>query len=151
MKKQRTKFQKYNDLYDAFKCAQQGIPLKRSRAKDGSISTRPIVEVEPVPEREVLIRCLAWLKKRRILCWRHDCGTFKNERGKWGTYGMKYAGDIIGLLPDGCHFEIETKSGKGGRLSEGQQKRMRDIIQRNGVYLVIHGVDELEYHFGRYV
>ncbi|GAG94425.1 unnamed protein product, partial [marine sediment metagenome] len=94
MKKQ-TKAQKCNDLYDAFKCMQQNVPLKRSRAKDGSISTRPVIEVEPLPEKDVLLQCLTWLRIKGLLCWRHDCGTFQNIHGTWGTYGMKGGGDII--------------------------------------------------------
>jgi len=61
------------------------------------------------------------------------------------VYGIKHAGDIIGILPNGVHFEIETKRGKGGKLSKGQQERMADVRATGGVYLVVHGVNELEF------
>ena len=150
MKKQ-TKKQKCSDLYDAFKCMRQGIPITRSRNKDGSISTCPVVEVMPLKEKEVLAQCITWFRIKDILCWRHDCGTFQNIRGDWGTYGMKGGGDIIGLLRNGRHFEVEVKKGKGGRLSEKQQERMRDVLRSNGLFFVVHGIQELKYFFERYI
>lgn len=64
------------------------------------------------------------------------------------SYGIRGAGDIIGELQNGMHFEIECKRGSGGRLSLEQQKRMRDVSQiREGYYFVVHGVEELEYYF----
>ena len=146
MKKQ-TKQQKCSELYDAYAAIRAGKPVKRHGAKDGSIPTHPVVPVDNLPEREVVKQCMAWLKKHHIFCNRHDAGSFQNFEGTWGTYGMKGAGDIIGLTRHGIHFEIECKAGKGGRLSLGQQKRMRDIEANHGIYLVIHGVEELEYIF----
>ncbi len=145
--KKRTKAQKLADCYDAFKCIKEGKPVKRQGAKDGSIATHSVVPVAYFIESIVLSHCLLWLKKHNILCNRHDAGTFQNTRGQWGTYGIKGAGDIIGLLPTGQHFEIEVKRGSGGRLSLGQQKRMRQIRENNGIYFVVHGVQEMEYYF----
>ena len=67
------------------------------------------------------------------------------------SYGIKDGGDIQGLLSNGIHFEIECKRGKGGRLSKGQQKRMREIQESNGLYFVVHGVPELEYYMGEVI
>lgn len=145
--KKRTKRQKFADFFDAFKAIRENKKVKRSQAKDGSIATHPIVPVGLYTEASVLRFCLEWLKHRHIFCNRHDTGTFQNIRGEWGTYGIRGAGDIIGLLPTGQHFEIEIKRGKGGRLSESQQKRMRNIQANNGLYFVVHGVEELEYYF----
>ena len=103
-------------------------------------------------EHEVLADCLSWLKKHHVFCNRHDAGSFQNERGQWGTYGIKNAGDIIGILrPNGRHLEIETKRGSGGKLSEGQQKRMKDVREFGGLYFVIHGVEELEHFMGEWI
>ena len=99
----------------------------------------------------MLAECLSWLRKNRITCWRHDAGTFQNVRGQWGTYGMKNAGDIIGLLRNGVHFEIETKHSNGGRLFSGQQKRMQDLKETNGLYFVVHGVAELRHFIEEYL
>lgn len=145
--KKRTRKQLYGDIADAVKCIREGKKVKRSKAKDGSISTHPVVPVSDLPEKEVLVECLRWLRLHRIFHNRHDCGSGDILGYGYAQYGIKSAGDIIGLLPTGQHFEIECKRGKGGRLSEGQQKRMRDIRKNNGLYFVVHGVEELEYYF----
>jgi len=151
MKKQ-TKLQKYNDLANAIGQIRRGDKVKRIGAKDGSIRTHAVVPVNPkLLEHEVLKDCLAWLRKHHMFCNRHDCGTFQNQFGQWGTYGIKGAGDIIGILKDGLHFEIECKRGSGGQLSAGQQKRMKDVRDHSGLYFVVHGVEELEHYMGEWV
>jgi len=144
--KRRTKDQKLKDYYDAFKCIREDRKVKREGTKDGSIATHPVVEVFNHPEKVVLASCLTWLYARNIFCNRHDAGSFQNQHGQWGTYGIKGSGDIIGLLKTGQHFEIECKRGSGGRLSAKQQKRMQQIRENNGLYFVVHGVEELEYY-----
>lgn len=146
MKKQ-TRKQKIGDLFTAFKCIKEGKPVKRDGAKDGSIPTHPVIVVPEYPESEVLGICLDWLRKHRILCNRNNVGAGEMGTSGYYSYGIRGAGDIIGLLPNGIHFEVECKHGKGGRLSQQQQKRMRGIRKNSGVYLVIHGVAELEYFF----
>ncbi|KKN77462.1 hypothetical protein LCGC14_0360210 [marine sediment metagenome] len=146
--KKRSRKKIYEDYSDAIKAMRDGQPVKRQGAKDGSIPTQPIVPVPNLLESVVLKQCLVWLKAHGIFASRHDSGSFQNDRGQWGTYGIKNAGDIVGLFATGQHFEIEVKRGSGGRLSEGQQKRMQDIRNRNGMYLVIHGIPELEHYLG---
>jgi len=145
--KKQTVAQKKRDLFDVYKCIKEGRTVKRSIAKDGSIPTHPVVEVtRDLLESAVLKGCLACLKTRCIMANRHDAGTFQNERGQWGTYGIKGAGDIIGILPGGRHFEVEVKKSDGGRLSADQQKRMAKVRETNGVYFVVHGIKELEFY-----
>lgn len=146
MTKPRTKLEKCLDYYDAFKCVQEDKPVKRSGAKDGSKATHSVVSVPDLPEQEVLRACLQWLRTHHIFHNRHDVGAGDFGYG-YATYGIKGAGDIIGVLPNGTHFEIEVKRGKGGRLSKGQQKRMRDIRANKGLYFVVHGVEELQHYF----
>lgn len=149
--KRQTKLQKCNDLANAIGQIRRGEPVKRIGAKDGSIRTHPVVHIDyPGLEKRVLGDCLYWLKKHHILHNRHDAGSFQNEFGQWATYGIKGAGDIIGLNKSGIHFELECKRGKGGRLSVGQQKRMQIIRENNGIYLVIHDLQELEYYNDTY-
>ncbi len=151
MKKQ-TKAQKFNDLANAYQQMRRGEPVKRIGTKDGSIRTHSVVPIaNPQPERIVLIQCLLWLKKHHVFCNRHDSGSFQNNRGQWGTYGIKGAGDIIGIIGSGKHFEIETKRGSGGTLSVGQQKRMKDVRDHGGLYFVVHGVEEIEFYMGERV
>ncbi|KKN71254.1 hypothetical protein LCGC14_0422970 [marine sediment metagenome] len=152
--KRRTKALQYADIADAVKCINEGKKVKRSTYKDGSIPTKSVVPVRcPYPEKDVVHDCLVWLHRHHIMCNRHDAASFQNDRGQWGVYGIKGAGDIIGIVGDyGTHFEIECKAGKGGRLSPGQQKRKHDVTYAGGIYLIIHGVEELEYHyFGDFV
>lgn len=146
MVKHRTKTDKIKDQYDAFKCIRDGKPVKRFGAKDGSIQTKPVVPVPDLPEKEVLVECLRWLRLHHVFHNRHDVGAGDFGYG-YATYGIKGAGDIIGILSNGVHFEIECKKGKGGRLSKGQQKRLENIRKNNGIYLVVHGLSELEYYF----
>ncbi len=151
MPKKRTNKQKYGDYADAIKAINEGRPVKRQGTKDGSIATHPVVDVPDLPEREVLKDCLEWLKRKGIFCNRHDAATLQNDRGQWGAYGIKGAGDIIGMLrPSGRHFEIECKKGKGGRLSLEQQKRKLDVMKNNGIYIVAHGQEELEHYMRGY-
>ena len=154
MTKRQTRAQKYNDLANTIGQIRRGEPVKRIGAKDGSIRTHPVVPVNPNKfEHMVLADCLAWLKKHRVFCNRHDAGTFKNERGQWGTYGIIGSGDIHGSLRHhhGKHFEIETKRGSGGQLSMGQQKRMKNARENNALYFVVHGLEELEHYMGEWV
>lgn len=146
--KHRTKAQQYADLADAVICINKGVKVKRSTYKDGSIPTKPVVPVDPKPEKEVIKDCIDWLRRHRIMCNRHDAASFQNDRGQWGVYGIKSAGDIIGIVPpDGQHLEVECKTGRGGRLGLLQQKRRSDVTRAGGAYFVIHGIEELEHYF----
>lgn len=140
-----TKKQKFDNYYEAYHHMKHGTRPTR-KAKDGSIPTHPVVPVRcPYPEKDVLHDCLVWLRRHRTFCDRHDCGAGNISGAGYATYGIKDSGDIHGILPSGVHFEIECKRGKGGRQSAGQQKRMADVYATNGVYLVCHGVAELEF------
>ena len=140
-----TKKQKLDNCYEAYHHAKHGTRPTR-KARDGSIPTHPVVSVSPHKfEHMVLADCMKWLKSHRIFHDRHDCGGGNVSGAGYTIYGIKYSGDIHGILPNGIHFEIETKRGNGGRQSAGQQKRMADVRATNGVYLVVHGVLELEF------
>lgn len=150
MAKKQTKAQKFNDLANAFHQIRAGEPVKRIGAKDGSISTHPVVPCPDLPEHQVKIDCISWLRKHHIMCNGHGCGSgVLGNEGGYATYGIPNSGDIHGMLRncDGRHFELECKCGNGGRWSAGQQKRCRQVTENNGLYLVIHGVPELEYYF----
>ena len=156
MKRRQTKLQKFNDLANAIGQMRRGEPVKRIGTKDGSIRTHSVVPVDSKKlEHEVLADCLSWLKKHHVFCQRHDAGTFQNDRGQWGTYGILNSGDIHGILKRhphcGRHFEIETKRGSGGTLSVGQQKRMKQVHDNGGMYFVCHGVEELEHFMQEYI
>lgn len=129
------------EAYQTYMAEKTGTKPKRG-AKDGSISMHPVVPCPDLPEREVLKQCLKWLRARRVFCDRHDCGSGPGH----ARYGIKGGGDIIGILHDGRHFEIECKRGKGGRLSAEQRRRMLAVRKAGGAYVVVHGLPELEYY-----
>jgi hypothetical protein len=140
----RSKKQKLADAHLVYTAAKQGTRPKRG-AKDGSIPTHPVV---PCPDLSELGKggvqdlCYKWLKARRIMC---DCHACSRKGGV--LYGIKDSGDIHGILPDGRHFELECKRGRGGRLKKGQQERMVDVRHTAGLYFVVHGIPELEHYF----
>ncbi len=122
--------------------------MKRTGAKDGSVPVQTKCYVNPdKTENEVLKDCLEYLKQKHVFHNRHDVGSANIAGAGFAVYGIKDAGDIIGILADGTHFEIETKRGKGGRWSEGQQKRCNKILETNGVYLLVSGVEELKRYY----
>ena len=150
--KRRTRKQQYADLAVTIGQIRRGEPVKRIGARDGSIPTKPVVPVRcPYPEKDVVHDCLVWLRKQRCLADRHDAATLQNERGQYGTYGIKGSGDIHGAFPhSGVRFELECKKSSGGRLSPGQQKRHKDMKRVNAVYWIIHGLEELIHYWNRY-
>ena len=151
--KHQTKAEKNADMFEAYKAMRRGEKVKRSGAKDGSISTHPVVEVDDTrPESKVLADCISWLKRHRVFCNRHDCGAGNFGAG-YATYGIRGSGDIHGILRHhgGKHYDIECKRGAGGRLSKDQQKRQRDVRANKGLYFVVHGVEELEHFVGEYI
>lgn len=138
----KTKTQKLAEAHTVYAAAKAGTKPKRG-AKDGSIPTHPVMPCPDLPEREVLKQCLAWLRARRVFCDRHDCGSGPGH----ARYGIKGAGDIIGILSDGRHLEVECKKGKGGRLSKVQQDREIAVWVAGGLYYTVHGIPEMEYYF----
>ena len=145
MARRRKKSEKFADYFDAFKCIGADAPVKRSGAKDGGIPTHPVMPLPHIPEASVSRDCGEWFKAHGIIMDRNNTGAGSVGSSGFYKYGIKNGGDWIGLRKDGIHLEIECKKGKGGRLSAGQQQRWRDIEASNGIYLVIHGIEELEY------
>lgn len=138
---------KAEGFYELFKAEQTGKKPKR-KARDGSLPTHPRVPCPDLPELGkggVTEVCYNWLVAHRITVWRHETGAGEFAGG-YGIrhYGIAGAGDLIGVLPDGRHFEIECKSGKGGRWRKNQQEHCKQVLQSNGVYSILHGIPEIE-------
>ncbi len=141
----KSKKDKLAEAHMVYRAAKAGTKPNRS-ARDSSIPTKPVVPCPDLPELGkggVQDLCYKWLKARRILCNTHACGSGPGH----AIYGIKHSGDIHGILPDGRHFEIECKRGKGGRLKTGQSVRMVDIRHTCGLYYVVHGIPEMEHYF----
>jgi hypothetical protein len=148
MPKKYTKADKLRDCYTVFKCLLTGEKVKRETHKDGSIPTHPIFDGLPEkPESEVLADCIAWCKKNGVLVWRNNTGSGTLGISGYYHYGITDGGDLIGLLPTGQHIEIECKASKGGRWSAGQMARKLEIEKSNGIYMLVHSVEELDYYY----
>lgn len=151
--KRQTKAQKFDDIANAVNQIKAGKKVRRIGRKDGSIATKPVVPCPDLPEKEVLKQSLTWLHKHGIFCNRHDVGGgYLGDGTAYATYGIVSAGDIIGMLKHrgGQHFEIECKRGMGGTLNKLQRKRMKQVRDNKGIYLIIHGIEELEFYNERY-
>ena len=142
MNQMKTQAQKLAEAHQAYQAAKTGVCPNRG-TRNGGAPTHPVVPCPDLPERDVLKQCLKWLRARRVFCDRHDCGSGPG----CARYGIKGAGDIIGILPDGRHFEIECKKGKGGRLSRDQGWRQFDVRDTAAMYFIVHGIPEMEYYF----
>lgn len=140
-------------LFGLYKAQRDGVSFKPG-AKDGSIPTHPVVWCPDIPELGkdgVTDLCYKWLTVRRILVDRMNVGVGSirrdDEKEHKYTFGIPGAGDLLGILPTGIHFEVECKQGKGGRLSEKQQERQRKVLTPGGMYVIVHGIPEMEYYF----
>jgi hypothetical protein len=149
--KRQTKTQKFADYHTAFKCIIAGESPRHTTNKDGSITTRPSVTVEEKLEAEVLKDCIEWLRYHGIVADRMNVGAGVLSDAGFRKYGIEGAGDIIAILPNGRHLEVECKAGKGGRWSVSQQRRAAKIERNNAIYIVVHGVEELEYKMEKYL
>jgi len=139
--------QRFNGIFEVYKAEQAGVTPKHG-AKDGSIPTHPVVAGPELPEAVVLSQCLKWLRAHKLVADRLNVGAGRLEGGnRFHTYGIPGVGDIIGILPNGRHFEVECKSGKGGRLGKKQQERRKKVLTSNGVYCIVHSVNELKYYW----
>jgi hypothetical protein len=139
------------NLYRLYASTRDNTPFK-SGAKDGSIPTHPVVpcpDIKETGKNGVTKQCCDWLKVRRILHKRRNvgAGSIDGNPDRFYSYGTKGAADIWGILPNGRHFEIETKAGKGGRLSKDQQDFRKEILTTEAIYVIVHGIPELEYYF----
>ncbi len=147
MTKPRTKIQKIRDQYEAYRAMKAGEKPKRSTHKDGSLLTKPVVPVcSNLPESVVLEDCIKWLDRNGFAADRMNVGA-GDFGGGYKTYGIRGAGDIIAIAPNGRHIEVECKKSNGGSWSMNQQRRCRKIRRHNAVYMVVHGWQELEYRF----
>lgn len=141
-----SKQDKFSNLFALYSCVKTRSPFKPG-PKDGSLPTRPVVAVFSLPEAVILRQVLDWLTSRRIFHRRMNVGKGSLDGKRYYQYGVVGAGDIYGVLPDGTHFELEIKAGKGGRWSKKQQEYAADLSTTKAYYFIIHGIEELKYYF----
>lgn len=141
---------KFNDDLAAFKDAVKN-------AKDGeciAVDPEILAAADAIPKRKkrkkykkaetkLKKNCLIWLNEHGIAAWPRNTGAYKIGNS-FIRYGKVGSADIEGLLPDGRHLEIETKSKTG--VHRNKQKDFQKMIERNnGLYLLIRSVSELEF------
>ena len=141
MPKKKTQKQLKADCFKAFQ-KMRGIKVAPDTRR-----TKPFLDIDvDKSEADVLKECLSWLKIHHIFVNRMNVGSGTLGAGGFHTYGIAGAGDIVGLLQNGRHLEVECKAGRGGVMSVKQLKREADITKNNGIYIVVHSVAELEYY-----
>lgn len=79
------------------------------------------------------------LQLNRIYCWRN------NNSGAMGRRGIikKGVADIIGIMPNGIHIEIEIKNKETkDKMSQEQREHKENIINSKGIYIIANSVDD---------
>ncbi len=123
---------------------ESGQKFKPGR-KDGGIATKPVVPVDKTkPEAVVLKECISWLKRHRVGAKRMNVTAIDMDGHGTRRYGIKGAGDILCVYA-GLYIEVEAKRGKGGVWSQNQQDHCHWVRDHGGTYLIVHGVEELEF------
>ena len=99
------------------------------------------------PERAVQKAILIFLRARGCLVAVTDAGA-AYRAGAFGADTVP-AGwpDITGLRPDGRFIGVEVKA-PGGRQSPVQKLMEEAIRQRNGIYVLAHGVEDVQREIG---
>jgi len=97
----------------------------------------------------LLKKCLLLLSSEGFLVWKNNTGSIKTEN-RYQTYGLKGSPDIIGCTPSGvfCGFEIKT----GKAVQNKHQKAFEKAVKaRDGIYIVIHSLEELKEWLATYL
>jgi hypothetical protein len=95
-------------------------------------------------EAPILRASLDYLRLRNVFCWRQNSGAFTTPDGKrfMRTSDINGVADIIGVTPRGRFLAVECKSERG-RQSTPQRQFQKAIERHNGLYIIVHSIDEL--------
>lgn len=78
------------------------------------------------------------------LAWRNSAAWVSgNGYLRKAPEGSKGIGDIVGVLSDGTHFEIDVKTGRD-KASPYQLKHADEVHRRHGLYLFAKTFDDFE-------
>ena len=94
-------------------------------------------------ESAVLRECLLLLKRCGALAIRTNSGLVRLADGNWMRGGAAGWPDITGLLPGGRFIGVECKARHGGRQSASQKRIEQQIRDRNGIYVLAHGAEDV--------
>lgn len=97
-------------------------------------------------ESKVQHDCLVWLNKNGFFAFRVNNGAVYDPVAKCfrkrGAFHLAGVSDAIALDSSGRCYFIEFKSDTG-RQSKEQENFAKQIMQRNGRYLLVRSVEEL--------
>jgi len=96
---------------------------------------------DAIKETDIQHDMLDYLAYRGIEAWRNNTGAIY-RRGRLIRFGEKGSGDIIGVLKDGRHIEVEVKTPEG-ELSDDQKRHAHRVQRNGGVYIVATCLEEL--------
>lgn len=94
------------------------------------------------PERTVQNAILLWLRANGCLVAVTDAGAAYRAGAFFGDAIPRGWPDITGLLPDGRFIGVEVKA-PGGRQSLAQKAMEQEIRERNGIYVLAFGIDDV--------
>jgi len=104
-------------------------------------------------EASIQLKIIKFLQTNNIYCWRNANLTRYDPKTKQYLSNPQHKsglGDIVGLLPDGRHLEIEVKK-KGGRQSPHQLIHQKRIEQNNGIYILAYDVKTVDNSLADYL
>ena len=81
-----------------------------------------------------------------MYCWRNNNGATYDAklRGyRSNPYQLKVIGDILWVLPDGRHLEVEVKTVKGKQSPE-QAIHAKRVTALGGVYILAREVEDVD-------
>ena len=86
---------------------------------------------------------LSYLSFSGVYAWRNNSnGVYDPVKKIYrANTTKKGVGDILGVLPDGRHLEVEVKT--TDRQSEAQKQHEAMVKKMGGVYILAHSVDDV--------
>ena len=88
-------------------------------------------------------RVFDWLYEQGCFVWNNNTGSWKPEGQPRIYYGKKGSADVLGLTRHGRHIEVEVKV-KPDKQNEDQVKHQQEVESRNGIYVLVYSLDDLE-------
>ena len=116
--------------------------VKKTEVKRGGNNT--------VNHEKLLKKCLILLSSNGFFTWKNSSGAVKGYNGRFQRYGLIGSGDIIGMCPSGRFVCFECKTGKA--VQNKHQKTFEKAVKaRDGIYIVIHSLEELKEWLATYL
>ena len=106
-------------------------------------------------EQEIQNSILEWLHFVGIFAWRNNSAGIYDQRSGAYRRKPKYAingvSDILGILPDGKFFAIETKANRRKKASYDQKQFISKINEQGGIALVAWSIEQVEERLKEYI